>query len=341
MENIKNYTFHELKEFFKKNAMSAFLASQIFDWIYKKGLEDFDLMNNIAINKRDFLKSTFCFSRLKILAQEISRDSTKKFLFGLKDSSAIESVLIPQKERNTLCVSTQVGCKFACKFCLSGELSFKRNLEVCEIVDQYLEVARAIKPAKITNIVFMGIGEPLDNFDNLVKSINILTCSKGLNFGATRISVSTAGLTSSIKDLTALKLGVRLSISLHATDNQNRSKIMPINKKYPLEGLLAAAKDFASTSRKPVIFEYVLIKGLNASLDCARSLSKLLNPINSKLNLILYNPACGKFEALSDKEIEAFTNELKKRKVFYTIRQSRGQDISAACGQLKAKWLKK
>jgi len=338
MRDIKEYTLEELKEFLSKNNFPKFYADQIFNWIYKKRKENFDLMTDLSKKAREFLKNNFYFSQLKMVKEEESSDGVRKFLFELEDKCKIEAALIPEGKRSTLCLSTQVGCKFACKFCLSGKYGFKRDLKTSEIINQYLFISDLISPQKITNIVFMGIGEPLDNFFNIIKAIKILIHPKGLYFGKKRICISTCGLIPEIKKLKDLNLGVKLSISLHSADERIRSKIMPINKKYPLKELIKAVKEFSLKQRYPITFEYILIKGLNTSKKEAFKLAKLLKGINCKINLIPLNP-CFSFLPPTQKEINLFKEEIKKHKLFFTLRKSRGKDINAGCGQLRAQFL--
>lgn len=293
-------------------------------------------MSNLSKNLRDLLKKNFYTPELEVIAREKSIDNTEKFLFKLKDGSAVETVLIPEKSRSTLCVSTQVGCKFKCSFCASGEKGFKRNLEPGEIIGQYLALSGQPDGTRITNIVFMGIGEPLDNFDNSVGSIAILTDPDGVALPSRRISISTCGLVPEIRRLAKLKLGVKLSISLHSADNRIRDKLMPVNKKYPLDELIPAVGEFSKNSKYPVTFEYVLIRGVNSGREDAKKLAKLLNRLNAKANLMLYNGAQLKFKAPSSEETDMFLEELKKQGAFFTLRKPRGRDINAACGQLKA-----
>lgn len=337
MLNIYDITLKELQNQLILKGLPRFAAAQIFGWIYKKRTEDFDLMTDISKGSRAFLKKNFRFIKADILKQEKSLDETEKFLFKLEDLSSIETVFIPEKKRSTLCISTQVGCKYRCEFCASGFNGFKRNLRACEMINQYLQVCDSIPSQGITNIVFMGIGEPLDNFDNLIKTIEILTASKGLAFSKKKISISTCGLVPQIDKLSALNLGVRLSVSLHSTDEAVRSKLMPINKKYPLGKLLKSVKGFIRSSKEAVTFEYVLIKDINASQDDAKRLAKVLGPIKSKLNLILYNGSSSEFKAPEKEQVDSFKEILLKAGIFFTLRKPRGQDISAACGQLRAR----
>jgi 23S rRNA (adenine2503-C2)-methyltransferase len=336
--DIKNYTLPELTDYFKKQNLPVYLAKQIFGWLYIKRKEDFSLMTNISKQTQHYLSKIFYFSKLKLLKKETSRDGTAKFLFGLDDSSSIESVLIPDRDRLTLCISSQVGCKYNCNFCLSAKSGFKRNLSASEIINQYLNIADAIFPKKITNIVFMGIGEPLDNFKNTVKAIKLFREPQGITFGKGRISLSTCGLCLQILELAKLKLGVKLSVSLHSADNQIRSKLMPVNKKYPLAELIKVLKEFSKAENCPVTFEYIILPNLNTTPNDAKKLIKLLKGMNCKINLIPYNTTSSDTEQLSLTQIADFCKALEAGGIFFTLRKSRGQDIAAACGQLRAIW---
>ncbi|UCC95752.1 MAG: 23S rRNA (adenine(2503)-C(2))-methyltransferase RlmN [Candidatus Omnitrophota bacterium] len=336
MEDIKNYTIQKLQSVLEENEFAPFCAQQIFGWVYKRRIENFDSMTDISQKARSVLKGAFYFSNLKLAKREVSCDGTEKFLFGLNDRNCIETVLIPQQARTTLCLSTQVGCKFGCVFCLSGKAGFRRNLTASEIINQYLHVQGLIGACKITNIVFMGIGEPLDNFFHTVNAVKIFTEPKGIHFGRRRICISTCGLTPQIEKLEKLNLGVKLSISLHSPDNRIRSELVPINKKYPLQELIRAVKHFHKTQRYPVTFEYALIGGLNTKKEDALALAKLLKGLKYKINLIPLNRMNSRFQVPSGVEIRDFQRELEKRGVFSTLRKSRGQDINAACGQLRA-----
>lgn len=334
-EDIKNYALKELTTCLKKKNLVRYRARQVFNWIYARRLENFDLMTDLSREDREALRRYFYFSKLKILKQEISSDKTEKFLMQLSDGANVESVLIPEGERLTLCISSQVGCKYACKFCMSGKQGFKRNLSASEIVNQYLTVVD-LRKDKITNIVFMGIGEPLDNFQNVIRAIEIFIEPAGLGFGKRRICISTCGIAPEIEKLGELKLGIKLSVSLHSADDKIRSEIMPINRKYPLRKLKEAIKSFNRYEKYPVTFEYALLENLNIGREDAKGVAKFLEGMNCKLNLIPYNESSLKFNRPSSTKIEKFCEELSKRGVFYTLRKSRGLDIHAACGQLRA-----
>jgi len=336
VESIYNFTLSELKSRFISEGFFGYTAVQIFNWVYKEGVQNFNLMTNISKKQKSFLKNNFSLSNLKIVKKELSSDETAKFLFQLKDYSLIETVLIPDKERATICLSTQVGCKFRCSFCASGEEGFKRNLTPAEIVGQYLSAANLKSKNKITNIVFMGIGEPLDNFENTVNSIKILTDPAGINFSKRKITISSCGLVPEIKKLAKVGLRVKLSVSLHSSDDKTRDKLMPINRKYSLKELISVLGEFARATQQSITFEYIAIEGLNIDKEDAKRISILLKGLKSKLNLIPYNGIDRSLRVPTWDQIVSFQNELKKRGVFATIRKSRGQDIRAACGQLKS-----
>ena len=338
MQDIKNYSLEELKNFLEKKGLPKFYATQIFSWIYKKRVENFEAMTDLSKEARRLLKGIFYFSSLKLSERLISRDGTEKFLFNLEDGNNIETVLIPEGKRNTLCLSTQIGCRFRCKLCVSGIDGLKRNLNVSEITNQYLMVGDLIGLKKITNIVFMGIGEPLDNFDNLIKSIKIMLSPLGLYFGKRRLCISTCGLIPQMRKLLKFHLGVKLSISLHTANSDKRSRIMPVNKKYPLNEVVKLVKELSKSDKFPVTFEYVMIKDFNSGQKDALELVKLIKEIRCKLNIIPYNSSkYFSWQPPSKDDINIFQNILKKYNISFTSRKSRGSDISAACGQLRAR----
>jgi 23S rRNA (adenine2503-C2)-methyltransferase len=295
-------------------------------------------MSNLSKAGRTLLKDTCFVSALCLVKHQRSHDGTEKFLFSLDDGCFIETVVIPEDNRLTLCISTQVGCKFRCSFCASGINGLKRNLTTAEIINQYFFVSDRIAPSVITNVVFMGIGEPLENFENLIKCIDNLLSKHGVCLGKRRICVSTAGVVPGIRKLAEINPGIKLSISLHAADPKTRSKLMPINRVYPLKDVVSAAREFARRSRFPVTFEYVLIKNINAGIADAHALARLVKNINAKINLIPYNAnPYFSFLAPGIEDIVRFEEILKKAGVIYTLRKSRGIDIQAACGQLCVK----
>lgn len=337
MKDIRDYTLKELKALLQKKGFPGFSAQQIFGWIYQKGAGSFSEMSNLSRQARSSLSKEFSLGKLKLLKRQASKDRVEKFLFGLEDGASIETVVIPEKKRVTLCLSTQAGCKFKCSFCESGKGGFIRNLAAHEIVEQCLAVAKTISPDRISNIVFMGIGEPLDNFNNLIKAIEIFSEPKGLGLGRRRITISTCGLIPQIRQLVKLKMGIKLSVSLHSPSNAIRTRLMPINKTYPLRELIKVLRKFSDSDNYPVTFEYALIRGVNTGSKDAKSLAKLLKGIKCKLNLIPVNYSISRFLAPDESEIGNFEKELEKCGVFFTLRKSRGRDIAAACGQLRAR----
>jgi len=336
MFQVHEFSLKQMRDLLSEQGYKPFTATQIFNWTYQQGVEDFDLMTDIAKPGRAWLKSRFSFSPLILEQRRISADKTEKYLFGLEDGSSIETVMIPERKRKTLCVSTQVGCKFKCAFCVSGIKGFKRNLSTAEIVSQITEANKLIAPQKITNIVFMGIGEPLDNFANLIKAIGIMREKKGLGLGKRRICISTMGMIPQIKKLTELDPGVKLSLSLHAADTETRLKIMPGSRKYPLKDLIKAVYDYSCKTRTTVTFEYIMIRGINSRISDARNLIDLVKKVKAKVNLIPYNPSpYFKFQPPEAQDLAEFTSVLRKAGVDFFLRKPRGQDISAACGQLR------
>ncbi|MEK6567325.1 MAG: 23S rRNA (adenine(2503)-C(2))-methyltransferase RlmN [Candidatus Omnitrophota bacterium] len=341
MKDIRNYSLDEFDVIFKGWGETAYRAKQTFSWLYQKRVDSFDLMSNLSLELRKKLKDNFSLNRLKLDRLQESSDTTKKFLFALEDGNLIESVLIPVKERLTACLSSQAGCPFSCGFCASGISGFKRNLEVSEIIGQLLEIYYTLKGLAVTNVVFMGTGEPLDNYENVLKAIRIINAPQGLNIGARRITISTCGIIPGIKRLSAEGLQIELSVSLHASDDKTRTRLMPVNKKYPLEDLIIACKDYAALTKRQVTFEYALIKGLNCSKEAADNLVKLMSDWECKVNLLVYNPVKEfPYQPADEREIEFFVWLLRKKGIVVTLRKSRGKDIDGACGQLREKYLK-
>ena len=337
MQNsILDFSLGELKGNLKKRKLPTFIAEQIFDWVYKKGISDFDKMTNLSQDLRQKLKKDFCISKAEMENRLRSFDGTKKYLFKLEDGELIESVFIPTQSRNTLCLSSQVGCKFGCRFCASGLLGFKRNLSCAEIISQLLVIKNIHPDSPINNIVFMGMGEPLDNYENVLKTIRIINDEKGLNIGARKITISTCGLIPEIKELAEEGMQFELSVSLHTADSKIRDSLMPVNKKYPLEELIESLKDYIDQTNRQVTFEYVLFKDINSSKAHAEALAKLLRGMKCKVNVIPYNEV-NEIELYrpSKSQAEFFVKALTKAKVSVTLRRSRGHDINAACGELR------
>ncbi len=316
-------------------------AAQIFDWLYKKRATAWDAMTSLPKPLREKLAATFALSAIALAEQRSSPDGTTRFLFRFCDGEHVESVLIPAGPRLTVCLSTQVGCKFACAFCASGRHGFKRNLAPSEILGQVLFLERALgRP--LTNYVFMGMGEPLDNWANVEKAIRIMNAPEGLAIAARRITVSTAGFVDAFKRLESLDLQINVSVSLHAVTDRLRDRLMPINRRFPLEALVAAAEHYVRSGGRMLTLEYILIRGLNDSLDDADGLAGIARRLRAKVNLIAYSPVEGTdFEAPTDADVARFKRWLDERKVGATVRSSKGADIAAACGQLAGRFLEK
>ncbi|MBF0397884.1 MAG: 23S rRNA (adenine(2503)-C(2))-methyltransferase RlmN, partial [Desulfobacterales bacterium] len=314
-------------------------AGQILKWVYLHRKDSFDMMTDLSKNLRNLLCEHFEIKRLDKKNIEVSKDGSKKYLFTLDDGNHIESVLIPEKEHYTLCISSQVGCAQGCKFCLTAKIGFIRNLKQSEIISQVRDIQEDINnPSELTNIVFMGMGEPLSNYKNVIGAINIFTDSDfGMRFSNRRITVSTAGLVSILPNL-GKDTKVNLAISLNASNNNIRNTLMPINLRYPIEKLIDSCKNYSLSPRKRITFEYVLIKNINDSSNDAKELATLLRPIKSKINLIPYNAHEGSdFMRPNRDNILNFQEILIKSGYTVFIRESKGQDISAACGQLYCK----
>ena len=338
--DLKNLTQEELVEFVESLGQPAFRGRQILAWIYKPGITGFDQMTDLAKEFRFVLAEHAYMSRFIDPITEISRDGAVKFGFRLDDGFVIESVLIPEEDRNTLCVSSQAGCAMGCRFCLTGTMGFTRNLTRAEIVNQVCGVRDwmlAHGGGELTNIVFMGMGEPLANLDNLLGALSLLTEQRGLDFSSRRITVSTCGLVPQMMEL-GTRTNVNLAVSLHAADNATRSRLMPINDRYPLEELLAACRTYPQKKRQRVMFEYTLLAGINDSDETAHMLADLLRDIPCKINLLSMNEADGQeYTSSSRDRVLQFQKILRDEGYTVFIRQSRGADISAACGQLAGK----
>ncbi len=336
MNNIYDYTKKNLEDYFISMGESKFRANQVFDWLYVKRIKSFDKMSNLKKDLIKYLESNFDTHFIKIVTKEEDVD-VKKYLFELFDGNKIEAVLMHHDYGNSLCVSTQVGCNMGCLFCESGRLKKLRGLNVCELVQQVLLVEEDIKD-RISHVVLMGIGEPFDNYSNVMKFINIINDPKGINIGIRHITVSTCGIVPKIKEFANEKLGVNLAISLHAPNNEIRDMIMPINKVYKIEDIMNAVEDYIKKTNRRVTFEYVLLKGINDSKACAKQLSDLLKGINCYVNLIPYNETSNIRYEKSDKvTINEFYDILKGNNINVTIRKEFGSNVSAACGQLRSK----
>lgn len=337
MKNIKDYNLDELKEEMISIGEKGYRAEQIFKWIYVENVTDFNEMTNLSLELREKLKENYTLDIYKIIKKQESSDGTKKYLFDVLDGNAIETVLMQYKHGYSICVSSQIGCKMGCKFCASTGIAFIRSLTSGEIVEQILAVGRDTG-IKISNVVFMGIGEPLDNFDNVIKAIKIINNQKGLNVGARHISISTSGLVPKIYEIADMDLQCTLSISLHATTNEKRSKMMPINNKYSIEELIKACKYYIEKTNKRISFEYALAKDNNDNLDDAKALVKLLKGMLCHVNLIPINKIeNGEFDTSTNENVMKFRDYLNNCGIVATIRRELGDDIEAACGQLRRK----
>ena len=337
MNNIKDYNLEELKQELISIGEKPFRAEQIFKWIYQDNVTSFDEMTNLSLELREKLKQNYTLCIFNILRKQESSDGTIKYLFDVLDGNAIETVLMKYHHGYSLCVSTQIGCKMGCKFCASTGIAFARNLTSGEIVEELLAVERDQK-IKISNVVYMGIGEPLDNYDNVVNSIRIINNPKGINIGARHISVSTSGLVPNIYRLAEENIQCTLSISLHATNNEKRSSMMPVNNRYPIEELIKACKDYIAKTNRRISFEYALAKDNNDNLEDAKGLVKLLKGMLCHVNLIPINKIeNGSFDKSSNESIIKFRDYLNEHGIVATIRRELGSDIDAACGQLRRK----
>ncbi len=337
--NIIELTREQLVAWLAGRNIAAYRADQILKWIYLRQADSFDAMTDLAKDIRALLAQHFAVGRLEALKIEKSKDGSRKYLFKLSDGKHIESVLIPERDHYTLCVSSQVGCAQGCLFCLTAAGGIERNLTRAEIIAQVRDIKKELgNSEQLKNIVFMGMGEPLANYRNLTSALDTITNNDyGLRFATRRITVSTAGLVPRLSDL-GRDTRVNLAISLNATDNPTRSRLMPINRKYPLERLLEACRLYPLPAGRRITFEYILINGINDSQQDARRLAKLLQPIRCKINLIPFNPHEGcDFERPPESVTQAFFKILFDKNYTVIIRRSKGEDISAACGQLRAR----
>ena len=336
--SILSYRLEDLKEALVKEGYKAFNASQIIEWIYKKGASSFDEMTNLSFDLRDFLKKNYSLFSLKLKNTEQSKDKeTKKYLFELEDGYFIEAVLILSDERKTICVSSQVGCRVKCTFCASGKKGFFRNLAAFEIIEQILLVAKDINE-NLTHVVFMGMGEPLLNLDEVVNAIEIISNDKYLKISQRRITVSTSGILENIEKLKGKDLKVNLALSLHAPTDEIRNKIMPYVKKYKLKDLISSLKNYGFSTKRDISFEYILIDGINDSIEFAKKLHLLLKDIQCSINLIPYNEIEGlNYKRPDNNKVFKFKSYLLSKKMIVSQRYTKGKDIAASCGQLAIK----
>ena len=366
MTDIKSLTREELEAQFSNWQQPVYRVTQLLEWLYVRRVTNWDDMTNLPKNLRELLQKNFSLQTLELVRKQGSRDTTQKFLWKLADGSFIESVLIPANpalygeasDRHTLCISTQVGCAYGCRFCASGLDGWKRNLLPHEIVEQILAVERwnsaelktqnlklktdshhsSLVTRHIDNIVVMGMGEPLANYDNLIKALKILNAPWGGGIGARKITISTSGLVPQIRKLANEPLQFRLAISLHGATDEVRNKIMPVNKKYPLKELVNACEEYQHEKGRMITFEYILIAGVNDAIEQTKPLAMLAKRLFAKVNLIPYNKVEGlEWERPSERVCEDFLTALEKQKVIATLRREKGHDIDAACGQLRLK----
>jgi 23S rRNA (adenine2503-C2)-methyltransferase len=335
--DLKSLSKDDVESFIKDAGLPSFRSRQILHWIYERYAQSLEEMTELSKKLREELAERAYISNLTLLNRLTSHDGTEKFLFGLEDGETIESVLIPDEERLTLCISSQVGCAMGCVFCLTGKSGLKRNLGPHEIIDQVISVNRMILPRRITNIVLMGMGEPLANFDNVVEALRRMTGVMVIS--PRRITLSTAGIVPRIAELGQLGLKVNLAISLNATTDSVRDVIMPINKTYPIKAVLDTCRKLPLQQTRKITFEYVMLKDINDSTADAKRLVRLLHGLQSKINLIPFNPYSDcEYERPDDIAVLLFQEILAKAEVTVIIRKSKGWDILAACGQLKARY---
>ena len=340
-KDIRKYSLNNLSEFFVSKGEKAFRAKQVYEWLWKKSATSFDEMTNLSKETRSLLIDNFIINSVKIKQQQKSYDGTIKILFELHDGKIVEGVLIPSEKRVTACISSQVGCALACSFCATGTLGFTRNLDFDEIYDQVAIISKlAVEKLdlKLSNIVYMGMGEPLLNYDNVMKSIDIITSENGLAMSPQRITVSTAGISKMIKQLGDDNIRFNLAISLHTANNNKRNEIMPINKKDSLNDLIEAIKYFHEKTKQRITFEYILFKNYNDSIDDANEFALFCKNFPVKINIIEYNNVVDTpFRRADKSHTEEFIKLLESRNIIVNLRKSRGKDIDAACGQLANK----
>lgn len=348
-QSIYGLTIDELTEWMLEHGQKKYRAQQVWEWVYRKRITSFDQMHNVNNDCIALLEENFSLNTLDLQIKQVSKDGTVKFLFKLEDGNLIETVLMPQKYGLSVCVTTQVGCNIGCSFCASGILRKMRDLKAGEIVEQIMNVQRHLddqgKDERVSHIVVMGIGEPFDNFNNLVNFLRVVNHPKGLGIGARHITVSTSGLAPKIIEFADLDIQVNLAVSLHAPNNELRTSIMKINRAYPIEKLFPAIKYYIEKTNRRVTFEYILLKDVNDHKEEAVQLANLLKDIRhlSYVNLIPYNPVSEhiQYERSTRESILEFYDTLKKNGINCVVRQEFGTDIDAACGQLRSKQLKK
>ncbi len=332
-----NYTIEALKKILIDSDFKAYNAEQIYKWVYENNVTDPEFMTNISKDLKSFLNDNFSFDLLNLISQQTSKTGTDKFLFELHDKIVIESVLMEHDYGLSLCVTSQAGCSMGCSFCASGLINKQRDLTAAELVAQILTV-QAIKKVKITHIVVMGTGEPFDNYDNVMDFVKIINYKHGLQIGSRHITISTCGIVPKIYDFAKEEIKANLAISLHAPNNELRNRLMRINRAYPIDEVIQAAKDYFDQTKRRVTFEYILLKGVNDEIEHANELSDLIRGINCYVNLIPYNPVNEfSFKKTDESRADRFYQQLIRRGINVTLRKEMGSDIDAACGQLRLK----
>jgi 23S rRNA (adenine2503-C2)-methyltransferase len=338
MTNFFDTTLKELESALESMAVKPYRARQIYKWVYQMDTADFDLMTNLPKSLRAMLKETFTIEALPIAETNSSKDGSTKYLLATPDGHRVETVFMPDDGRSTLCLSTQVGCKMSCAFCVTGRIGFIRDLTPAEIVGQVMAVKPFMRDDRITNIVFMGMGEPVDNIENVVKAIDILEEPFGLKISHRRLTISTVGLIDGLRLVDTKK--AQLAISLNAATSAVRTRLMPINRVYPLQDIIAYVKSLGDMGRKRVTFEYVMLKNVNDSLDDARLLAELLRGVKCKINIIPYNESpYAEFKSPDEESVKKFQSYLIDRRFTAIVRDSRARDIGGGCGQLGMKYL--
>lgn len=338
--NFYSFTLEALQDYLKKYGKEKFRAQQIYKWVYESRVTNIDEMSNLSKDLRAELKNLISFEMPPVIKHLISIDGTQKFLFDVKDGNTVEAVVIPSDDRLTLCISSEIGCNMACKFCFTGKQKLKRRLSADEIVGQFMQVHDSLKREgqgrRISNIVFMGMGEPLDNSDEVFKSIDVIHSPWGINLSLKKITVSTSGIIPEMYKVANAK--VRLAVSLNGYNDEIRSQVMPINKKYPLKDLLEECKRYYRATGEKITMEYVLLKGVTDQIEHAREVVKLLKDVPCKINIIPFNEHPGSdYERPSDETVQAFHTEAMRLGAQVLLRRTMGRDIFAACGQLATK----
>lgn len=341
LKDIRILTLEQISDFLKENGEKAFRAKQIHEWLWKKSCTSFDEMTNLSVSTREMLKANFTIEAVTIKDCQVSSDRTVKYSLAMKDGNLVEGVLIPTSTRMTACISSQVGCSLSCSFCATGYLKRMRNLTSAEIYDQVALIKNEAEErydAPLTNIVYMGMGEPLLNYNNMIQSINHITSEKGLGMSPKRITVSTAGIAKQIKKLADDDVKFNLALSLHAANDTKRNEIMPINESNTLEALTESLMYFCDKTGTKITLEYIIFHEFNDSIDDARELYEFAKKIPCKINIIEYNPIeQADFKNAEADKVDKFSQFLERKKITVNVRRSRGKDIDAACGQLAGK----